>query len=254
MNRPLTIIANWKMHKTSHQAQEFIQVLESQLPLDQSDVWIAAPFTALETCSKFVGSGLVIGAQSVSEHPSGAYTGEISAEMLKDLQVRFCLIGHSERRAYFHENSEQIRQKIVRCLEMGVQPILCVGETLEDKNTGKTDAVLFSQISTALERLSLQDVGKISIAYEPVWAIGSGMAASAEIVQNVHASCRSFFKTCWGAEISERLKLLYGGSVNPLTLPPIVSQKDVDGVLVGGASLDPQMFANIIKISRELKS
>jgi triosephosphate isomerase len=254
MNRPPLIIANWKMHKTRHQAQEFIHYLKSQRSLDLSGVYIAAPFTALDSCATMKLSNLVIGAQNVSEHTFGAYTGEVCAEMLKDLQVSFCLIGHSERRTYFHETSEQIHQKILRCLEANIQPILCIGETLQQHHNNQTNDVLFSQISSALAKLSAQDVSQISLAYEPVWAIGSGFAASPDAVQNIHADCRAYIQRIWGKACSDQLRILYGGSVNLQTLAEIISQKDVDGVLVGGASLDAHMFANIIKISRELKS
>ena len=254
MNRPLTIIANWKMHKIRHQAKEFIQSLNNLVPCDHLDILIAAPFTALETCHKFKKANIIIGAQNVSEHSFGAYTGEISAEMLADLQTQFCLLGHSERRLYFHETAEQIGKKISRCLEWNIRPILCIGETLEQRNTQKTDEVLFSQILASLQHLTANQVAKITLAYEPVWAIGSGMAATEQMVQDVHAGCRGFIEKHWGRSISCQLSILYGGSVNAQTLPHIISQKDVDGVLVGGASLDASMFANIIKISRELKS
>jgi len=254
MNRPPVIIANWKMHKTRHQAQECIHHLKIQLSIDFSGVYIAAPYTAIEACASMKLPNLVIGAQNVSEHAFGAYTGEVCAEMLKDLQVGFCLIGHSERRTYFHETSEQIRQKILRCLEANIQPILCIGETLQQRHNNQTNDVLFSQISSALSKLSAQDVSQVSLAYEPVWAIGSGVAASPDAVQNIHAECRAYIQKIWGKTCSDHIRILYGGSVNLQTLAEIISQKDVDGVLVGGASLDADMFANIIKISRELKS
>lgn len=253
MDRPLTIIANWKMHKTRLQAQEFMQSLQKCLVCDHLNVLIAAPYTVIETCIALGIPGVKVGAQNVSEHRSGPYTGEISAEMLADVKASFCLVGHSERRILFHETSEQIAKKILRLVEAGIQPILCVGETFEQRQAGLTEQVLFSQIETALCSLSLQDIGKICLSYEPVWAIGSGVAASAEILQLVHGSCRDFLRKRWGQDISDQVKILYGGSVTSHTIAQIISQNDVDGVLIGGASLDVHMFANIIKISGELK-
>lgn len=253
MKRPLTVIANWKMHKTRHQAGQFIKTLETLIPCNHSDILIAAPFTALETCLN-ERSGLTVGAQNVSEHTQGAYTGEVSAGMLADLGVKFCLVGHSERRMHFHETQEQIGKKVKRCMEQGIHVVLCIGETFEEKKHGLTHKVLFHQITSALSGLEAQDLSNLSLAYEPVWAIGSGYAATAVDVQEVHASCRHFIKKNWGEKIGESLKILYGGSVNGHTLGPIICSYDVDGVLVGTASLDPTEFANIIKISRELKS
>lgn len=255
MSRPLMIVGNWKMHKTIEEAMVFMESFSKIIPAGNGEVYLAPSFMAVASMLKLAGeSGIQVGVQNISHHIEGAYTGEVSAKMAKEAGARFSLIGHSERRSYCHETNEMISQKIKRSLEMGLTSILCIGETGEQRASNKTKHVLEKQLGEALEGLTEELLKSICIAYEPVWAIGTGNAATAEMAQEVHKLCRDFIKNTYGATVADRLPILYGGSVNVKTIEELIKQPDIDGALVGGASLDPDSFAKIITISRECKS
>lgn len=223
------VIGNWKMYKTAHEAAECVHAL-AQFP-----VWLAVPFTALSAAAIAAKKTKIqIGAQNLHEAREGAFTGEISAGMLKEVGASFVLIGHSERRTLFGETDERVHKKVFRALEEGLTPVLCVGETLQERQAGKEASVLQAQLETALKGV---DLDRIVVAYEPVWAIGTGQSATAEMAQEAHAVCRAL--------LGKNTPLLYGGSVNIENVEAFVAQPDIDGVLVGGASLDPKIFAQI---------
>jgi len=254
MKRPLMIVANWKMFKTVKETLDYFKKFSSLLSLSDQDVYIAPPFTSIYPLFQVAGSsGVKIGSQNVSEYPFGPYTGEVCASMIKEAGGTFSLIGHSERRRFFHENSSMIHQKILRCQEAHLTPIVCIGETEEEKNLKQTHSVLHHQLEQALLNLDLKSIENIVIAYEPIWAIGTGKVPTHQVIQNIHHECRNFLEKKYGNEVASKIKILYGGSVNQSTIALLLANKDVDGVLVGGAALDPENFANIIKLSRELK-
>jgi len=233
MSRIPIIAANWKMYKTGSEAKQFIEQLKSLHPTAQ--VWIAPPFTALSTVAA-LNSSFVIGAQNMHEAEEGAFTGEISARMLKEAGAKFVILGHSERRRLFHETDGTIHLKVKRAIEHGLIPLLCIGETAEERETGKTEEVLARQLKVALKDISAE---KLVVAYEPVWAIGTGKTATPEMAEAAHQFCRSF--------VSDKTPILYGGSVTPETAPELFKQPNIDGALVGGASLDAQKFYNITR-------
>ncbi|WP_029551859.1 triose-phosphate isomerase [Thermocrinis jamiesonii] len=237
------IVANWKMNKTPKETKEY---LETFLRLiegvdDNVEILICPPFTSLCIAWDILkGSKVKLGAQNCHYEQKGAFTGEISLDMLKELGVSYVIVGHSERRWIFGETDELINKKVIACLEKGIRPILCVGEKMEEREAGMTLKVIESQLKLALS--GLDEVSeRIDIAYEPVWAIGSGNPATPEDAQLVH----SFIK-----ELLGKVRVLYGGSVNPQNAGEFLSMPDVDGLLVGGASLDPSSFAQIVKVSQ----
>lgn len=243
MSRTPMLAGNWKMYKTILEAKDFLrQFHEYQLP-ENRDVVICAPFPSLpwltEACE---GTTVQIGAQNVHYELEGAFTGEVSVEMLKALHVTHVIIGHSERRAYFAETDEMIGRKVRTALTAGLCPILCVGETLEEKELGKTNEVVKRQLRIALEDVSPVEVSKLVIAYEPVWAIGSGLAATAEDAETVIAYIRSLLPERY----QQNVRILYGGSVKPDNIATYMQQPNIDGALVGGASLDPKKFHEML--------
>lgn len=236
MLRKKLAIGNWKMHKTAQEAEHYVRALQGLISSD-SGPFLAVPFTAIQGAAQAAnGSKIRIGAQNMHEAKEGAFTGEISAEMLKASGASFVLLGHSERRNLFGETDEKVHQKLVRALQVGLIPVVCVGEKLEERQHGKTEAVLRRQIEAALLGV---DPEKIVLAYEPVWAIGTGKSASAEMAQDTHAFCRTI--------VGAKTPILYGGSVQIDNVSSFCSQTDIDGVLVGGASLHPENFAQIAK-------
>jgi triosephosphate isomerase len=236
------IAANWKMHKTGEEAESFIKLLKAEIPSNSSKIFIAPSFTALSFAAHAAkGTPFVIGAQNMHEAAYGAFTGEISAEMLKSAGAQFVILGHSERRKLFHESNHTIHLKLQKAFASNLLPILCVGETLEERNTGKTFNILTHQIKSALEPCH---PAELVLAYEPVWAIGTGMAATPEMAQEAHHFCRKLLNEIWGANT---IPILYGGSVTPETAPLLAKKPDIDGALVGGASLDVTKFSQIIQ-------
>ncbi|HEX2579890.1 MAG TPA: triose-phosphate isomerase [Rhabdochlamydiaceae bacterium] len=234
------VAANWKMYKTGAEAQEFLTQIEGKIP-SSVKVFIAPPFTALPVMKP---QGTVLGGQNMHEAEEGAFTGEISARMLKAAGAQFVLLGHSERRRLFHETDQLIHQKLQKAVSSQLLPILCIGETLEERQAKKTFDVLSTQLETALSGISPTE---IVLAYEPVWAIGTGQTATPKIAEEAHQFCRSFLKKFWGEESAAKISILYGGSVTPETAPALAQQPDIDGALVGGSSLDAAKFIQIIQ-------
>ena len=231
------------MYKTRGEAQEFIRKLK--LPAGVK-VLITPPFTALAAVAELnsaVLATVLVGAQNMHEAEEGAFTGEISARMIKDAGGKFVLLGHSERRRLFHETDAKINLKFQKATSSGLLPVLCVGETLEERQGGKTHQVLSHQIKTALQDLP---PAEFVLAYEPVWAIGTGQTATPEIAEEAHVYCRGLIGKLWGQEFAEKTPILYGGSVTPETAPALAKQPNIDGALVGGASLDVNKFTQII--------
>ncbi len=247
MNRIPLIAGNWKMYKTAAEARAFMAALVPEIAATERRVFIAPPFPAIETAAEAAkGTRIWIGGQNMHDHAEGAYTGEVSARMLTACGARFVILGHSERRQYFSESNAFIRCKIFSALQEGLTPILCVGERLEDREKGDHMGVLRRQLEDCLLGISTSHAADIVIAYEPVWAIGTGRTATPEMAQEVHRFIREYLAERFGREASEKMCLLYGGSVRPDNIAALMQQTDIDGALVGGASLDAKTFAQIV--------
>ncbi|WP_028308019.1 triose-phosphate isomerase [Desulfitibacter alkalitolerans] len=247
MRRPV-IAGNWKMHKTSHEAQEFIEKLAANLKgVEEADVIVAPAFTSLEAAVKAAqGSQIKIAAQNMHWENKGAYTGEISPAMLRDLGVTHCIIGHSERRQYFAETDHTVNKKVRAALDNEIIPIVCVGEILEEREKGDTFNVVEKQTKAALEGLTSTQVAELILAYEPVWAIGTGKTSSADDAQEVITKIREIIANDFGRESAGRVRIQYGGSVKPENIKGFMEQSDIDGALVGGASLEVDSFLKLI--------
>ncbi|MCH9630817.1 MAG: Triosephosphate isomerase [Chlamydiia bacterium] len=255
MSRPAVVIGNWKMNMKIKETVDFIVKLPSMLSQSQGRVCLSVPSTLLKVASDASrGTEIEIGSQNVSQFESGAYTGEVSTTMIQDSGGQFTLIGHSERRMFYHEDDEMIKEKVYRAILGGLAPVLCVGETQEQKESGQTEKVLLNQLEKAMGSLNENEASAVIVAYEPVWAIGTGHAATPEIAQEVHSVIRGFIREKWGEKNAFRTPILYGGSVNPDTIKELIKMPDIDGALVGGASLNVESFAKIVNISRETKS
>lgn len=244
--RKPVMAANWKMHKNRAEAREFVEAFTSLAPpTDQVEVVICPPYTALEaTVSACEGTGMQVAAQNMHQDDSGAMTGEISAGMLADVGVHAVVLGHSERREMFGETDEALAHKVPAALEAGLVPILCVGESESERNEGKTDEVLAGQVRADLANVSEGDLGRVVIAYEPIWAIGTGQTASPEQAQEACGLIRALLAGR-SDEGAAAMRVLYGGSMKPDNAAELLALEDVDGGLVGGASLDPGDFAAI---------
>ena len=247
MRTPL-LAGNWKMYKNPEETKQF---LEEFLPLvaDVTDreILLCAPFIDLATLLEgVIGSNVQGGAQNGHWENEGAYTGEVSMKMLQDIKCPWVLIGHSERRQYFSETDQTVNLKVKSALEMGRRPIVCVGETLEEREAGQTKERVLSQIQEGLLNLNEKDAAVLTIAYEPIWAIGTGRTATSADAQEVCQAIREGLRELFG-EVADRIRVLYGGSVKPDNAAELLSQPDVDGALVGGASLKPADFAGIVK-------
>ena len=230
------VVGNWKMHGSHAANAELLQGILAARPFAAADVAVCAPFPYLsEVAVTLANSGVAWGAQDVSAHAQGAYTGEVSAAMLQEFGCRFAIVGHSERRAYHGETDQQVADKAQAALSRGLTPIVCVGETLAQREAGETEAVVKRQLSAVIHTLG-QCIGEIVVAYEPVWAIGTGLTATPEQAQAVHAFIRGEV-AAHDATIAGSLPILYGGSVKPGNAASLFSQADVDGGLIGGASL-----------------
>ena len=252
MRRPL-IIGNWKMNKTASEAAAFIRDLRERVPASpHADVVLVPPFTALESARNALGpsSWISLGAQNVHWETYGAFTGEVSAPMLRELGCRYVIVGHSERRTLFGERDENIQKKIRAVLVHGLSPILCVGESLTEREAGRTESVVTTQLNGGLAGLTTQDLVTVTIAYEPVWAIGTGRAASTEQAVTVHRSIRLFMETAWDSNAAAGIRILYGGSVTPQNIEQLLASDAIDGALVGGACLNPDSFATIIGVAQ----
>ena len=240
------IAANWKMNKTVAEAAEFIDALLPRIAATQSDVVVCPPFTALTAVvERRYGTAVKVAAQNMHEQDSGAFTGEVSAAMLVELDVEAVVLGHSERRQYFNETDESLARKVPAALAADLEPILCVGESEEARDGGETEAVLERQLQADLASVEATDVPRIVVAYEPIWAIGTGRTATPEQAQEACAFIRDVIRLRGAA--AEEVRILYGGSVKPANAAELLSLPDVDGALVGGASLDPEEFAAIVE-------
>jgi len=246
--RATTVIANWKMHKTVVEATSYITSLALSAQQLRTRAGVAVPFTMMTAAAQAAkGTAVFIGAQNISEYADGPYTGEVSAAMVKDAGASFCLIGHSERRRLFHETDGIVNLKVRKALEAGIRPLLCVGETIEERKAGQTKAVLERQLIQGLAGITPQEAESLLIAYEPVWAIGNGTAAKPEDAQNEQEWCRSVLAKLWGDSVAAAVSILYGGSVKPENAELLIQKPDVDGFLVGGASLDVEVFMKILQ-------
>jgi triosephosphate isomerase (TIM) len=243
------IVGNWKMHGTLGHVKAYLDALLPNLPKGPK-VMLAVPYPLLFPLSERVaGSGIEVGAQNMHEQEEGAFTGEVSPLLLLDVGARFVIIGHSERRTLFHETNSQIQKKVARALSSGLEPILCIGESLEQRESGQAEAILEEQLLAALEGVSSEDISKVTIAYEPIWAIGTGKTATPELAEEVHFFCRSILAKLYGKSVADLLSILYGGSVKPSNASSLFQKENIDGALVGGASLDPESFLKIIQSS-----
>jgi triosephosphate isomerase len=251
MRRPI-IAGNWKLNKTISEAVALVTALRPLVANVASvEVVVAPPFTALSAVSKALeGSRIRISAQDVFWKESGAYTGEVSATMLKDVGCDYVIIGHSERRQYFGEINESVNRKTKAALAQGLKPIVCVGESLGEREAGQTEAVVKDQVINGLEGLTGEQILSTVIAYEPVWAIGTGKNATPAQAQKVHAFIRSLLAKIYSADVASQVCIQYGGSVKPENAADLMAQPDVDGALVGGASLQAESFAQIVKAAQ----
>jgi len=247
--RPI-VAGNWKMNKTVGEALTLVRELRGMVSMvrDKVEVVVAPPFTALHAVAKAIeDSNIGLAAQNCFWEPSGAFTGEVSAPMLEEIGCTYVIIGHSERRQIFGETDESVNRRVKAALSSQLLPIICIGETLEQRDLGRTLDVVSSQLTAALAGFGASDVARFVIAYEPVWAIGTGRNATSSQAQEVHAHIREQLTGLYGREISERVRIQYGGSVKPDNAADLMAKPDVDGALVGGASLKAADFAAIVK-------
>jgi triosephosphate isomerase len=247
MRKPV-MAGNWKMYKTAAETAAFFQkFLPMVAGATHAEVAICPPFVNLPAAVDAArGSAIEIGAQNLFWLNEGAYTGEVSAPMLAAIGCRWVIIGHSERRQYFGETNESVLKKTVAALAAGLKPIVCVGEHLEDRESGATEAVLSEQCSEGISRLTNEQFSRVVVAYEPVWAIGTGKTATPEMAADAHRCVRGQLAAKYGRDAAAACRILYGGSVKPDNIKGLMAQPEVDGALVGGASLDPSSFASII--------
>ena len=250
MRRPV-IAGNWKRYKGVRETVEFVEELKPLVKTcTHCDIIVTAPFTALWVAAEAAReSPIAIGAQDLYWEREGAFTGEISAPMVADAGCRYSILGHSERRGYFGETSLEVNKKVRSALQSGLIPIICLGEQLVEWETNQTRKVVEAQFSQSLGGLTPKAVSRTIVAYEPVWAIGTGRTATPEIAQDVHAYIRQLASEAFGYQVAQSLRVLYGGSVKPVNIAGLMAQNDIDGALVGGASLKAESFASIIKFS-----
>lgn len=246
MREPI-LAANWKMHKTIAEAVRFVEdFLPRVTDVEGVEIVLAPPHPCLERVAQALqGSAVRLAAQNVHPEPQGAFTGEVSVPMLADVGCTYTIVGHSERRAIFGETDAFIAQKVAALLARGIRPIMCVGESLAQREAGKTFTVVETQLEGGLQGLEAPQAGELVVAYEPVWAIGTGRTATPEMAQEVHGFIRQQLEKRFGVEAG-RVRIQYGGSVKPGNVYELMAQPDVDGALVGGASLDPESFARIV--------
>ena len=250
-DRKLIIAGNWKMNKTVAEALDLVNGLKRELgTVKEVDIVVCPPFTALESVSKaIIDSNIRLGAQNMSENNVGAFTGEVAAVMLKEFSVRYVILGHSERRQYQKESDALIAKKALAVHVAALKPIVCVGETLAEREGGLTEKVLETQVRGSLAGLSKEQMKETVVAYEPVWAIGTGKTASTQQAQDAHAFIRSVLASMFDETVAKQVRIQYGGSVKPANARELMGQPDVDGALVGGAALTVRDFSDIIKNS-----
>jgi triosephosphate isomerase len=249
--RKKIIAGNWKMHKTFDEGMALVSELSGILRDEytgSAEVVVIPPFVLINAVSRMLqGTPLKVGAQNSSNHASGAYTGEVSAAMIKSVGATYVIVGHSERRQYFGEHNDWLARKVDALLAENVTPIYCCGETLEEREAGKYMDVIRKQVSEGLFHLGAVDFAKVVIAYEPVWAIGTGKTASTQQAQEVHAFIRSIISEQYGQSVADNTTIQYGGSVKPENAAELFAAPDIDGALVGGAALQSRSFAEIVK-------
>jgi triosephosphate isomerase len=255
MHRKKLIAGNWKMNKTAADAATLAQDIVAAAGRNTDvDIVVCPPFTALETVGKIVdGSSLKLGAQNMHPEAGGAYTGEVSAPMLRALFATHVILGHSERRSYFGETDAFINKKVLAALKNQLRPILCVGETLAEREAGSTLKVVQTQLEAGLDGVAKDQASSVVIAYEPVWAIGTGKVATTAQAQEVHAFIRQLLVKLFGEAAAQKVRILYGGSMKPANAPDLLAQPDIDGGLIGGASLESRSFLELITAAAAVK-
>lgn len=252
--RKIVIAGNWKMHKSNSEAKELIEGLKDNTKkIVKTKIIVCPPYTALSLASELVkGSNLQVGAQNMYWEKEGAFTGEISTEMIISTGVSFVIIGHSERRQFFGETNETVNKKLKAALESGLKPIVCIGESLDERESGVTNDVVGKQVEKALAGIDSESMKKVILAYEPIWAIGTGKTATPQQAQDVHKLIRSILVKLFNNEVADKVVIQYGGSVKPDNASELLSQPDIDGALVGGACLKADSFSGIINAAEEL--
>ena len=249
--RRKVIAGNWKMNMLPNEAIDYIQAFEPLVKDANAEVILCVPYTDLFYClMNAQGTNIKIGAQNMHFAETGAYTGEVSAKMLKSIGVEYVIIGHSERRQYYNETDESVNKKIKAAFENELKPIVCVGETLEERETGKTEDIITTQTRLALEGLTDEQVKNTIVAYEPIWAIGTGKTATSEDANNSIKSIRAEIRKIYGEDVAENIIIQYGGSVKSTNAKELFSCSDIDGGLVGGASLKPDEFSKIVNYDK----
>ncbi|GMB09069.1 triose-phosphate isomerase [Thermolongibacillus altinsuensis] len=251
MRKPI-IAGNWKMHKTLSEALSFVEEVKNAVPsAEKVDSVVCAPALFLERLVEATkGTDLKIGAQNMHFEDQGAFTGEISPVALKDLGVTYVIIGHSERREMFAETDETVNKKVLAAFKHGLVPIVCCGETLEERESGKTNEVVAAQVEKALEGLTEEQTKQVVIAYEPIWAIGTGKSSTAEDANEVCGHIRAVIAKKFSQEAANAIRIQYGGSVKPNNIKEFLAQEHIDGALVGGASLEPQSFLQLVEAGK----
>ena len=249
MSRKLIIAANWKMNKGPAETVEFINAFlpESGALAEKCDIVIAPPFVSIPAAAGLLADSVVgLSAQNVSDQDEGAFTGEVSTGMLNEVGAQYVILGHSERRSIYGEGDALINAKVKKALAANIRPIFCIGETLEEREGGKLEEVLRTQVSGGLADLSEEDMANVVVAYEPVWAIGTGVTATPEQAQEAHAFVRSLLQEQFNESVAQATRIQYGGSVKPGNSAELMAQPDIDGALVGGASLEAESFRDLI--------
>ncbi|TWU14407.1 Triosephosphate isomerase [Symmachiella macrocystis] len=253
--RRLFVAGNWKMNLLGASAKQLAEGVAAAVPADESaiDALVCPPYPYLRAVGGAVdGSGVQLGAQDVYHEPEGAFTGEVSADMLADVGCGWVILGHSERRHVIGETDELINKKVAAALKAGLKVMLCVGELLSDREANQTEAVVDAQLTGSLKGVSDADMANVAVAYEPVWAIGTGVTASKEQAESAHAHVRKWLAGRYNSEVAEATRILYGGSVKPDNAAELMSQPNIDGVLVGGASLKTDLFVPIIEAAQQV--
>ena len=246
--RKAIIAGNWKMNKTPDEARVLVEELIPLVADAECEVVVCPPFVDLCPVSKAIkGTNIHLGAQNIHWAKSGAFTGEISADMLKKFGVEYAIVGHSERRQYFGETDATVNMRAKAALENGITPIICVGESLEQRERGETDEFVASQVRGALEGISADDARRIVIAYEPIWAIGTGRTATAEMAEETITVIRKTLRSIFGNDAAETVRIQYGGSMNPQNAASLMAMENIDGGLIGGASLKAEDFSKVVK-------
>ncbi|MGR3309624.1 MAG: triose-phosphate isomerase [Candidatus Brocadiales bacterium] len=245
-NRPF-IVGNWKMNLTLEESKGLVRTLKNKLTnVNDVDVGVCPPFVFLkDLCELLRGSSIIVGAQDMHREKKGAYTGEVSGSMIKEMGCTHVIVGHSERRTIFGETNAVINSKLKAAFDIGLKPIFCIGEQLEERESGKTNEVIDTQLREGLSGLSREQIGQLTIAYEPVWAIGTGRTATPEQAGEVHSFIRNFLVKEYGGNVACKVRIQYGGSVKPDNARELLMLPEVDGALVGGASLDADAFISI---------